>query len=96
MFRKLLSLLVNRYVIATLAFAVFIIFFDNYSLIRQYRLQQQLQNLYEMQRHYRAEIEKNRREMNELVTNRETLEKFAREEYMMKRDSEVVFLVVKE
>jgi cell division protein DivIC len=96
MFRKFLRVLLNRYVITTLAFAVFIIFFDNYSLIRQYKLQRQHMALLETQQHYRVQIEKNRKEINELVTNRETLEKFAREEYLMKRDDEVIYVVVKE
>jgi cell division protein FtsB len=96
MFRKFLKIVLNRYVISILAFAVFMIFFDNYSLVRQYRLQNQLTTLHEMQQHYRVQIEKNRKEINELVTNRETLEKFAREEYLMKRDSEVVYVVIKE
>jgi cell division protein DivIC len=96
MFRKFLRVLLNRYVITSLAFAVFIIFFDNYSLIRQYKLQKQLTALHEMQQHYRVQIDKNRKEINELVTNRETLEEFAREEYLMKRDSEVVYVVIKE
>jgi len=96
MFRKILKFFLNRYILTTLAFGIFIIFFDNYSLVRQYKLQKQLNTLHEMQQHYRVQIDKNRKEINELLTDRETLEKFAREEYLMKRDSEVVYVVIKE
>ena len=96
MLRKIFRILVNRYFIATLAFAVWIIFFDNYSITRQYRLNNELKALQEMKRNYRQEIEKNERELKELVTNKKTLEKFAREKYLMKRDNEDIFVIIEE
>lgn len=96
MFRKTLRILTNRYLVATIAFGIWIIFFDNYSLIRQYKLRKDLKGLQEMKLHYRSQIEKNERELKELVTNKKTLEKFAREKYLMKRDNEDIYIVVEE
>ena len=96
MFHKLLKIIINRYLVATLAFLVWIIFFDNYSLIRQYKLNRQLQGVEEMKQHYRSQIEENKKELQELMTDKKTLEKFAREKYLMKRDNEDVYVVIKE
>jgi reverse gyrase len=96
MLRKILRILINRYFVASLAFLVWIIFFDNYSLIRQYKLDQELRELQEMKHHYIAEIDQNRSELEELVTNKKTLEKVAREKFLMKRDNEDIYVVIKE
>lgn len=96
MLRKTLHILINRYVVATLAFAVWIVFFDNYSLVRQHKLKNDLHNIEEMKRHYHMQIDQNRKELQELETNKKTLEKFAREKYMMKKENEDIFVVIKE
>jgi cell division protein FtsB len=94
--RKILRILTNRFLIATLAFGIWIIFFDNYSLVRQYKLQKELKGLEEMKQNYLSEIAENKRELEELVTNKKTLEKFAREKHLMKRDNEDIYIVIEE
>ena len=42
------------------------------------------------------EIEKNNLAIYELETNLETVEKYAREKYMMKRDSEDIYIMTRE
>jgi len=42
--------------------------------------------------YFNQEIEKTRNELEELTTNPVSLEKFAREQYYMKKDSEEVFV----
>lgn len=96
MIRKVFKIFLNRYVIATLAFAIWVIFFDNYSLLRQAKLKKQLNGIEEMKQYYHTQIDQNVRELDELETNMETLEKFAREKYLMKRDNEDVYVVIKE
>jgi cell division protein FtsB len=44
--------------------------------------------------YYEKEIEKARKEREELFTNSKTLEKFAREKYMMKKEEEELFIVI--
>ncbi len=48
-----------------------------------------------MRTFYMSEIAKNNKEIYELETNPETIEKYAREKYLMKRDSEDVFIVTR-
>ncbi len=46
--------------------------------------------------YYVAEIEQNKKDMNELMSDKQHLEKFARERYLMKKDNEDIFLIVSE
>jgi cell division protein FtsB len=88
--------LINRYVITFLAFAVWMIFFDNNSLKRQHAFNERVSEIKRMKAYYQAEIAKNNKAIDDLLHNPEALEKYAREKYMMKRDSEDVYLIVRE
>lgn len=91
-----LRILTNKYLITFLVFGIWMIFFDENNLQRQAELSKELGDLYQTRKFYKAEIAKNRQAIEELTTNKETLEKFAREKYLMRRDSEDVFLVTYE
>ncbi len=91
---KRFPILKNKFVYATMAFLVWLTFFDNNSLITQYKLSSTLNQLQDEKAYYENEIERNRQEVNELMTNEKNLEKFAREKYLMKKKDEDVFIVV--
>lgn len=86
----------NRYTITTLIFLIWLAFFDRNDLYSQYTYRQQLKNLEVDRDYYRAEIEKNKSYMKELMSDPEHLEKYARERYLMKRDNEDIFLIVED
>ncbi|MBW6460905.1 MAG: septum formation initiator family protein [Bacteroidales bacterium] len=94
--RIIFIILFNRYVIAIIAFAVWMIFFDGNSLIRQRILNERIGNITRMSSYYRTEIAKNEKAIQELKTNQETLEKYAREKYLMKRDNEDIYIIVRD
>jgi len=96
MLRILKKILTNRYFLAITAFIVWMIFFDSNSLKRQRLLNTRINEIQGMKTFYTAEIEKNNTAIYELETNLETIEKYAREKYMMKRDSEDVYIVTRE
>lgn len=77
-----------------LAVVVWISFFDKYDLVTQYQARQALRQLEKDKQYYADEIKKNQEEINELQTNAQSLEKFAREKYLMKKDDEDVFLII--
>ncbi len=81
---------------ATIAFIVWITIFDQNSLIDRYRLSNRISQLEKQKQHYIDEIEQNNRKMEELQSNLDNLEKFAREEYLMKKKNEVIFVVEEE
>ena len=84
----------NRYVITSFCFIVWMLFFDQYDLISQIQERRTLQSLEEDKKYYIDEIKKAQQDLDELVTNTQKLEKFAREKYLMKMDDEEVFVIV--
>jgi cell division protein FtsB len=71
-------------------------FFDKNNVIQQIEMRQKLHQLENDKKYYTEEIIKDRQASEELLTSPEALEKLGREEYLMKRDSEDVFLIVRE
>ncbi len=90
----LLKILKNKYFLTLLGGFVWLLFFDKNDFFSQYEMVRKLNKLKREQAYYKAEIEKNRTELLELKTNPESLEKFAREKYLMKKDNEDVFVFV--
>lgn len=93
---RLLGLLRNKYFLTATAFVVWMLFFDRNDLMSQYDYSTQVNKLEEEKAFYTAESEKAIKDLDELTTNREMLEKFAREKYLMKKDNEDVFVIIKE
>ena len=94
--KKILPILWNKYFISVTAVIVWIAFFDKNDFMSQYELRQKLKTLRTEQKYYLDEIEKSKTDMNELKTNPANLEKFAREKYLMKKDNEEIFVIVKD
>lgn len=79
--------------LATLIFAVWMLFLDRNNLGLHIELSETIESLEQGKEFYQSELEKNRRELHELESNPEMLEKFARERYWMHREGEEVFLI---
>ena len=86
----------NFYVIATVLFLVWMLFIDNNDLITQISLSQKLKNLEAEKTYYQEKISEVKAEREELLSNDELLERFAREKYLMKKESEDVYVIVEE
>ncbi len=84
----------NKYLLVFLFFLVWIVFFDKNNLISQYEDRQALYELNKEKRYYQEEIENTHEQLNELMTDNRSLEKFAREKYKMKKANEEIWLVV--
>lgn len=95
MFQKILPWLKNKYVYTSIAFILWMLFFDRNNLISQFELRNNLHQLNQDKLYYIQEIQKDRNDMLELLSNPKNLEKFAREKYLMKKDNEDIFLIVK-
>ena len=93
---KLPSVLRNKYLIAFFVFLVWIILFDSNNLIDRYHDLKNLKQLERDKEYYTNRIEEDRRKLNELRTDRDNLEKFAREQYYMKKDDEDLFKIISE
>jgi cell division protein FtsB len=94
--KRLIDLFRNKYFLATAAFVIWMIFFDKNDLFSQYQYHQQLSKLKQERDFYQKETAKVTKDLDELTTDKQKLEKFAREKYLMKKDNEDVFVIVKE
>jgi cell division protein FtsB len=69
-------------------------FFDRNDLTLQFRRIHELNQLEKSERLMNEQIADTKNELNLLKTNPQTLEKYAREKYLMKRDNEDLFIIV--
>ena len=92
---KIPAFLKNKYLITTVVFLVLMIFLDRNNLISQYKLRKELNGLREELRHYREQATMDSIELNRLLSDSLELEKLGREKYMMKRDSEDIYIIVR-
>ncbi|MBN8687226.1 MAG: septum formation initiator family protein [Chitinophagales bacterium] len=83
----------SKYLIAFAAFCVVILFLDKNDVFTQLERRRELRELEKSKAYYSAEIAAERKELEALKTNPATLERYAREKYLMKRDNEEIFLV---
>jgi cell division protein FtsB len=86
----------NKFFIAIIIFLVIIFFLDDNNLLERFKLSDEKRELNEQIEFYDSEIKDNNRKLEELKTDSENLEKFAREEYFMKKDNEDVYIIVEE
>lgn len=86
----------NKYALTGLVFIVWITFFDQNRLWTQLQYHIELNDLEEEAEFYRQEIKVIQADLKELQSNPRTLEKFAREKYLMKKDNEELFVIVEE
>jgi cell division protein DivIC len=92
----LLKFFHNKYFYTLLAFVVWMVFFDTESIREQMKLSKTLEELQEHKTYLQNEIEKNNNAVYILENDTAALERFAREKYYMKRDSEDVYFILRE
>ena len=83
----------NKYFIAFAAFCVVILFLDKNDIFTQLERRRELHKLVKSRDYYNTQISTERKELEALKSNPATLERYAREKYLMKRDNEDLFLV---
>ncbi|MEO6150585.1 MAG: septum formation initiator family protein [Mucilaginibacter sp.] len=94
--KRLIALVSNKFFLVTVAFVVWLVFFDRNDLLSHYEYHQQLDKLKQERDFYQKETDKVTKDLDELSSNPQQLEKFAREKYLMKKDNEDVFIIVRE
>ncbi|TWI03295.1 septum formation initiator [Flavobacterium tiangeerense] len=87
-----LKFLSNKYVWVSLFFCIWMIFLDNYSYFNHQILDEQIHDLEENATYYKEEIKKDKENIKQLK-NSEQIEKYAREKYYMKKDSEDIYII---
>ena len=83
----------NFYFVVSLSFLVWMIFLDSNDLINRFRLTAKLGSLEDEKGYYMEKIRDVEKDRTELMGTSELLEKFAREKYLMKKESEDLFII---
>lgn len=84
------------YIISAGLFIIWLVFFDRSSLLTQIDLAMDLKNLKKEKAFYESELESIKKEEKAILGDMNSLEKFAREKYLMKKEGETVFVLVDE
>lgn len=90
----ILKIIQNKYLLVIIGLFFWLLYFDKNDVFTQFDLIKKCNKLNSEKDYYIAEIENNKKEIIELQNNKESLETFAREKYLMKRDNEDVFVFV--
>ena len=83
----------NKYFIAVAVFLAVMLFFDKNDVFTQSARGRQLKELNESKDYYSDQIATERQELEQLKSNPATVEKYAREKYLMKRDNEDLYII---
>ena len=90
---SILKALTNKYFLATVVFLILITFVAQNNIVRWIKASEELKQQEQLIDHYTSEIEKVDQQIDNLSSNRDSLEKFAREKYYYQNSDEEVFLV---
>jgi len=90
---KAIHLFKNKYLIATILFMVWMLFFDHNNIFLHLQYRKELNELKADKKYYQEQINLTRKEVDLIKSNPQAMEKVAREQYLMKKDDEDVFVV---
>ena len=87
MVNRLPKIFRNFYFLTGISFLIWITFLDSNNLISRYSLSAKLNNLEHEKEFYERKIKEVEKDRQELFGTNATLEKFAREKYLMKKET---------
>ncbi len=91
---KIFRFLKNKFILTTVVFIVWIVLFDSNNIMDRVKDRRNLKEFNREKTYYLEKIKSDSIKLNELKTNNKNLEKFAREQYLMKKDEEDIFIVI--
>jgi len=91
--KKLPAVFKNFFFLTTVSFLVWMFFINSMDVFSVLKLRTKLSELKGQKEYYLQKIEDVHKDREALLNNEELLEKFARENYLMKKPSEDVFIV---
>ena len=80
--------------LTSVLFVLWMLMFDQNNLNERRKNNRDYNQLIRERDYFQKKIEENRKRIQELKTNNDNLEKFAREQYLMKKDNEDIFIIV--
>jgi len=96
MIKNLPSAFRNFYVVSIAIFLVWMLLLDSNNLVARYQLGSKLDALEDEKEYYEEKIQEVKKDRSELFGDRESVEKFAREKYLMKKETEDIYIIIEE
>jgi len=93
-FKFIQNYVLNKYVLTICLFLVWMVFFDKTSFLVINELNGEINKYEEQLEYYKTEYEKNDTFYKKLMNNKSEKEKYARENYFMKKPNEEIFILV--
>lgn len=87
------SWLKNKYLLTGVFFAVWMVFFDPKDILSDVERRDKLKELQTSELHLKGQITDAKKELDLLRNNAQSIEKYAREKYLMKKDNEDLFII---
>jgi cell division protein DivIC len=94
--KTILPFIKNKYIMTLLIFLIWLLFFDRNNLVDRIKDINQNNQLEKDKKYFNERIDADAKRLEQLKTNNKNLEKFAREQYFMKKPKEDIFVVVEE
>ncbi len=82
----------NRFVLVTLFFIIWMLFFDTYAYFDHKTIDNEIGELEDRKAYYQEEIKKDQQSIRKL-SRKEEMERYAREKYYMKRENEDIYII---
>ncbi|MCK5637602.1 MAG: septum formation initiator family protein [Flavobacteriaceae bacterium] len=89
---KIVKVLINKYFIVLTVFIVWMLFFDENSYLNHHELNKEIDKLEDANEYYKNQIETDSK-IIENLKDPDSLEKYAREEYKMKKKDEDIYII---
>ncbi|NBO49474.1 MAG: septum formation initiator family protein [Chitinophagia bacterium] len=90
---KIVRFFKNKYILVAIFFIVWMLFFDHNNLFLHFQYRSELNDLKKKKKYYQEQIERTRNDVEMMKTNPAWKEKIAREQYLMKKDNEDLYLI---
>lgn len=90
---KIVRFFKNKYILVAIFFIVWMLFFDHNNLFLHLQYRSELNDLKKKKKYYQEQIERTRNDVEMMKTNPAWKEKIAREQYLMKKDNEDLYLI---
>jgi cell division protein DivIC len=92
--KALFKTITNKYLFAFLVFSVWMIFLDDHNILFLRQNMNKLKKFRVENTYYKEKISIDTQKLKELQTDSKNLEKFAREQFLMKKKNEDIFLII--
>ncbi|RUA12076.1 MAG: septum formation initiator [Flavobacteriia bacterium] len=89
---KVIKIITNRYFIVSVIFLIWMLFIDENSYLTHRKLDKEIDKLENSIDYYQKEINKDKKVISNLK-DPDSLERFAREEYKMKKKNEEIYII---